>query len=169
MGCNVDFWLFATPKYDMNFRENRGDYCLEVVGSEKFFIQASSALKAVRVRAGQVSDDLRQRKKAGTKKAMPFSTILQSSQRRLNPTADSTVHATRPLLPLVPAAIHAVIGLDVPNHWLNALTALEQLCIDPASCTSGLAPIKKKLSIAIILLLSLEHGLLGFRGVMQRS
>jgi hypothetical protein len=32
------------------------------------------------------------------------------------------------------------------------------------SCTSGLAPIKKKLSIAIILLLSLEHGLLGFRG-----
>jgi hypothetical protein len=32
-----------------------------------------------------------------------------------------------------------------------------------------LAPIKKKLSIAIILLLSLEHGLLGFRGVMQRS
>ena len=37
------------------------------------------------------------------------------------------------------------------------------------SCTSGLAPIKKKLSIAIILLLSLEHGLLGFRGVMQRS
>ena len=47
MGCNFDFGLFEAPKYDMNFRENRGYYCLEFVGSEKFFIQASSALKAV--------------------------------------------------------------------------------------------------------------------------